>query len=88
LLIAIEPTQGVDVGARAEIFSLLKDYASDGCAILCCSTDTDQLAELCDAVCVMHGGRLGPVLRGANVTRERIAAAVLGPSLPGGAEPP
>jgi ribose transport system ATP-binding protein len=86
-LIAIEPTQGVDVGARAEIFSLLKDYATQGCAILCCSTDTDQLAELCDAVCVMHAGRLGPVLRGANLTRERIAAAVLDPSPPGGAEP-
>ena len=88
LLIAIEPTQGVDVGARAEIFSLLKDYVTHGCAILCCSTDTDQLAELCDAVCVMHAGRLGPVLRGANLTRERIAAAVLDPSLPGDAEPP
>jgi ribose transport system ATP-binding protein len=87
-LIAIEPTQGVDVGARAEIFSLLKDYATHGCAIVCCSTDTDQLAELCDAVCVMHAGRLGPVLRGVNLTRERIAAAVLDPSLPGGAEPP
>jgi ribose transport system ATP-binding protein len=88
LLIAIEPTQGVDVGARAEIFSLLKDYATQGCAILCCSTDTDQLAELCDAVCVMHAGRLGQVLRGADITRDRITAAVLDPSLPGGAEPP
>jgi ribose transport system ATP-binding protein len=88
LLIAIEPTQGVDVGARAEIFSLLKDYATHGCAILCCSTDTDQLAELCDAVCVMHAGRLGQVLRGADITRERITAAVLDPSLPGSAEPP
>jgi ribose transport system ATP-binding protein len=87
LLIAIEPTQGVDVGARAEIFSLLKDYATHGRAILCCSTDTYQLAELCDVVCVMHAGRLGQVLRGANMTRERIAAAVLDPSLPGGAEP-
>ena len=88
LLIAIEPTQGVDVGARAEIFSLLKDYATHGCAILCCSTDTDQLAELCDAVCVMHSGRLGQVLRGGDITRERITAAVLDPSPPGGAEPP
>jgi ribose transport system ATP-binding protein len=88
LLIAIEPTQGVDVGARAEIFSLLKDYAAQGSAIVCCSTDTDQLAELCDVVCVMHAGRLGQVLRGADVARELITAAVLDASLPGGAEPP
>jgi ribose transport system ATP-binding protein len=88
LLIAIEPTQGVDVGARGEIFSLLKDYAAQGSAIVCCSTDTDQLAELCDVVCVMHAGRLGQVLRGADVARELITAAVLDASLPGGAEPP
>jgi ribose transport system ATP-binding protein len=88
LLIAIEPTQGVDVGARGEIFSLLKDYAAQGSAIVCCSTDTDQLAELCDVVCVMHAGRLGQVLRGADVAREPITAAVLDASLPGGAEPP
>jgi ribose transport system ATP-binding protein len=85
LLIAIEPTQGVDVVARAEIFSLLKEYASQGSAILCCSTDQDQLAELCDPVCVMRTGRLAGVLRGADVTRERITAAVFGASRDGGA---
>lgn len=87
LLVAIEPTQGVDVVARAEIFALLKKYASQGSAILCCSTDQDQLAELCDPVCVMRTGRLAGVLRGANVTRERITAAVFGGRLEGGAEP-
>jgi ribose transport system ATP-binding protein len=87
LLIVIEPTQGVDVGARTEIFSLLKKYAMHGSAILCCSTDQDQLAELCDAVCIMHSGRLTETLRGADVTRERITAAIFGASLQGSEEP-
>jgi ribose transport system ATP-binding protein len=81
LLIVIEPTQGVDVGARAEIFSLLKKYAMQGSAILCCSTDQDQLVELCDAVCVMHRGRLKETLRGADVNRERITTAIFGAGL-------
>jgi ribose transport system ATP-binding protein len=78
LLIVIEPTQGVDVGARAEIFSLLRRYAMQGSAILCCSADQDQLAELCDAVCIMHSGRLTETLRGADINRERIATAIFG----------
>lgn len=78
LLIVIEPTQGVDVGARKEIFSLLKKYATQGSAILCCSTDQDQLAELCSAVCIMHQGRLAQTLRGADINRKRITTAVLG----------
>ncbi len=87
LLIVIEPTQGVDVGARAEIFSLLREYAMRGGTILCCSTDQDQLAALCDAVCIMHKGRLTETLRGADVTRERITTAIFGASLRGSEEP-
>ena len=87
LLIVIEPTQGVDVGARAEIFSLLKRYAMQGSAILCCSTDQDQLAELCDTVCIMHHGRLAATLRGVNINREQIATTIFGVNLGGSAEP-
>ena len=78
LLIIIEPTQGVDVGARTEIFSLLKRFAARGSAILCCSTDQDQLAELCDAVCIMHQGRLTQTLRGEDVNKKKITTAVFG----------
>ena len=87
LLIVIEPTQGVDVGARAEIFSLLKRYAMRGSAILCCSTDQDQLAELCDTVCIMHQGRLAATLRGVDVNREQVTAAIFGVSREGSTEP-
>jgi ribose transport system ATP-binding protein len=87
LLIVIEPTQGVDVGARAEIVSLLKGYAMRGSAILCCSTDQDQLAELCDTVCIMHQGRLAATLRGVDVNREQVTAAIFGVNREGSTEP-
>jgi ribose transport system ATP-binding protein len=87
LLIVIEPTQGVDVGARTEIFSLLKSFAMQGNSILCCSTDQDQLAKLCDAVCIMHKGRLLETLRGADITRERITNAIFGAGLADGERP-
>ena len=77
LLLLHEPTQGVDVGAREQIFALLSDVARKGTAVLVASSDHEQLATVCDRVLVFGRGRVVAELRGAAVTKERIAHETL-----------
>lgn len=58
LLALVEPTQGVDVGARAEIHGLLRDLAGQGVGVLVAGADVPELLRLCDRLLVMHRGRL------------------------------
>jgi ribose transport system ATP-binding protein len=73
LLLLHEPTQGVDVGARQQIFQLTRKAAADGTAVVCVSTDYEQLEALCDRVVVFGRGRVARELTGDQVTKERIA---------------
>ncbi len=73
LLLLHEPTQGVDVGARQQIFQLTRKAAADGAAVVCVSTDYEQLAAICDRVVVFGRGRVARELTGAEITKERIA---------------
>jgi ribose transport system ATP-binding protein len=73
LLLLHEPTQGVDIGARQQIFELTRKAAADGTAVVCVSTDYEQLAAVCDRVVVFGRGRVARELTGAQVTKERIA---------------
>ena len=57
-----DPTQGIDVGARAQIHDVIERCAADGIAILLVSTDSDELAELCDRILILAGGRCARVL--------------------------
>ncbi|SLN25515.1 sugar ABC transporter ATP-binding protein [Roseisalinus antarcticus] len=75
LLMLDEPTQGVDVGTRANIFAALKAASDDGMSILCASSDAEQLAEICHRVLVFARGRLVEELVGADVNKDRIASA-------------
>jgi ribose transport system ATP-binding protein len=56
LLLLHEPTQGVDIGARAEIYDLLRRAAGDGCVVVIASTDHEQLADLRGRVLITRGG--------------------------------
>jgi ABC-type sugar transport system ATPase subunit len=56
VLLLDEPTQGVDVGAKAAIYELIIDAASNGMAVLVCSSDTKELASICDRVFVLRDG--------------------------------
>jgi ribose transport system ATP-binding protein len=73
LLLLHEPTQGVDVGARQQIFQLMRRAAADGAAVVCASTDYEQLAAICDRVVVFGRGRVAHELVGDQVTKKRIA---------------
>ncbi len=75
LLLLDEPTQGVDVGARQQIWDALDGLAEGGAAIVVGSTDYDQLAALCHRVLIMARGQIAQVLTGAELTKERIAEA-------------
>jgi ribose transport system ATP-binding protein len=73
LLLLHEPTQGVDVGARQQIFQLTRKAAADGTAVVCVSTDHEQLAAVCDRVIVFGRGRVARELTGDQITADGIA---------------
>ena len=72
-----EPTQGIDVGTKREVFRLLRRVAFRGAAILVSSTEYEELAELCGRVAIMASGRITQTLEGTSITSEGIEEAVL-----------
>jgi ABC-type sugar transport system ATPase subunit len=79
VLIADEPTRGVDVGARAEIYGTLRDLADKGTAVLVITSDLAEAMALCDRLLVMREGHLVGELAGDDRTPER-AASLMVPS--------
>ena len=72
VLIFDEPTVGVDVGAKAEIYRMMDALAREGKAIIMISSDNLELVSVCDRVGVMRDKRLETVLEGADITEENI----------------
>ena len=72
VLLLHEPTQGVDVGARKQIFARIRDFAAGGGAVLIASVEYEDLANLCDRVIVFRHGRPVSELRKPNITEELI----------------
>jgi ribose transport system ATP-binding protein len=78
VLILDEPTQGVDVGAKADIHRLVDEAAAQGTAVLVASTDHEELVRVCDRVIIMRRGKAVDVLKGAKLTNDNITAASIG----------
>jgi ribose transport system ATP-binding protein len=78
VLILDDPTQGVDVGAKAEIHCLIDDAAAQGMAILILSSDHDELTRLCHRVVVLRAGRVVDELHAASLTTDRLTACTVG----------
>jgi ribose transport system ATP-binding protein len=78
VLLLDEPTQGVDVGAKAAIYHEIRRIASDGVGVLVASSDAEELAHLCDRVLVMRSGTIAAELHDEALTEERIVAETQG----------
>jgi ribose transport system ATP-binding protein len=72
LLMLDEPTQGVDIGARQQVYEALNVASRQGASILCASTDAEQLAAICHRVLIFSRGRIVHELTGKDVSKEQI----------------
>jgi ribose transport system ATP-binding protein len=77
ILVADEPTQGVDVGARAEIYRILREVCDSGVPVVVASSDAKELEGLCDRVIVMSRGHVVKMLSGDEVSEERMINAAV-----------
>jgi ribose transport system ATP-binding protein len=78
VLILDEPTRGIDVGAKFEIYQLIHELADQGAGVLLISSELEELLGLCDRLLVMSHGEIRDELTRAEFQRERILAAALG----------
>ena len=72
VLLLHEPTQGVDVGARLQVFETVTKAAGMGMSVVCASSDYEQLEAICDRVLVFHDGQIMSTLVGDEITKDRI----------------
>ena len=72
VLIFDEPTKGIDVGSKSEIYILMRKLANEGKGVLMVSSEQTELLSVCDRICVFHAGELKAVLNGKTATEEDI----------------
>ena len=84
IILLNDPTRGIDVGTKQEIYQLLQNLAAEGAAILLYSTDYDELIGCCDRVLVMYGGAVVRTLAGKELTETNLVSAAL--NLPAGTD--
>ncbi|WP_413992971.1 multiple monosaccharide ABC transporter ATP-binding protein [Labrys okinawensis] len=77
LLILDEPTRGIDVGAKYEIYSIINQMVDEGKAVLMISSEMPELLGMCDRIYVMNGGRFVGEFPGAEATQEKIMRAIM-----------
>ena len=77
ILVIEEPTRGVDIGAKSEIYALLRAFAQAGGAVLVTSRETVELIGLCDRLAVVHGHTVVADLPAGEATEHSILAAAL-----------
>ncbi len=78
VLVLDEPTQGVDVGAKAEIHKIIRRLAAEGLAVIMISSDLPEILGMSDRIGVMRGGTLTAILDGQNADAHSVMAAALG----------
>jgi ribose transport system ATP-binding protein len=78
VLLLHDPTRGVDVGTKAEIFQLMADLADDGFAFVFYSSDADELIHMCDRIAIMSRGEIVSMLPTAGLTESEVIGASVG----------
>jgi ribose transport system ATP-binding protein len=77
IILLNDPTRGIDVGTKQELYRLMRELADQGAAILFYSTDYDELIGCCDRVAIMYDGRIVRELQGDELTETNIIASAL-----------
>jgi ribose transport system ATP-binding protein len=78
ILLLADPTRGIDIGTKAEIYQLIRKLAEEGISILFYSTELPELVGLSDRIAVFKQGRISAMLEGENMTEHHIINAALG----------
>ena len=76
-LLLADPTRGIDVKTKTQIYAILRELADQGTAILLLSTDYEELVQLCDEAHIFYGGQISKSLYGAEITAHNVIAASL-----------
>jgi L-arabinose transport system ATP-binding protein len=77
VLILDEPTRGIDVGAKAEIYHLIDDLANQGLGVMFISSDLPEILGLSDRIYVMQNGRISGEMPGPGATEEKVLALAM-----------
>ena len=77
LLILDEPTRGIDVGAKYEIYTIINKLADEGKGVLMISSEMPELLGMCDRIYVMNEGRIVAEMPAAEATQEKIMRAII-----------
>ena len=88
VLLLDEPTRGVDVGAKFEIYQLLNELVDEGVRVIIASSELPELVGICNRVLVLNSGTLAGELEGNEVTPENIMALAAGTGKSATANPP
>ncbi|WP_438392141.1 sugar ABC transporter ATP-binding protein [Caballeronia sp. DA-9] len=80
VLIIDEPTRGIDVGAKAEVYRTLAELVKEGMAVLMISSELPEVLGMADRILVMHEGRISAEIARAEANEERVMSAALGAS--------
>ena len=78
VLLLDEPTRGIDVAAKADIYGLLRNWAADGIGILLITSELSELLTLADRILVMYRGRIVAELTGGEATKDAVLTAAMG----------
>jgi ribose transport system ATP-binding protein len=81
VLIIDEPTRGIDVGAKSEIYRLMRGLSDAGVAVLMISSDMEEVIGVSDRVAVMHEGRISGILGRTECSDENILRLAVGKGL-------
>ena len=82
VMILDEPTRGIDVGAKAEIYRLMRELADRGAVILMISSDMEEILNVSDRIAVMHEGEISGVLERADCHEENVMQLAVGKRIP------
>jgi len=82
VMIMDEPTRGIDVGAKAEIYRLMRALAAQGSVILMISSDMEEVLNVSDRIAVMHEGEISGVLDRADCNEENVMQLAIGKKIP------